>query len=364
MVLLTTAFIEKECARTQSTKSLTKGVCKNHLRKITHLFMNDKLIEAIGNFAGCKNLRVIYMQNNCIAKIENLDFANNLTHLYLQHNNITKVENLQGLRNLKSLYLGHNGINIVQGLEGLDSLLELHVENQKLAVGESLVFDPRSLKTLSNHLKVLNVASNKLNSLRPLSHFLNLEYLDARDNKMEDMRDLSETVATLPWLNRLFLQGNPVTQNYRYRENLIAHSNSLGYSDGKIVTDVTRRFLSKFKEAMQLKHEKCGPKLSLSDDITTSLNLPPAFKRSVSRAILQQQPGPKLSISTSTVCGETESQLFPPWKCIPAIHGKRNNHLTPRPLWKATSRTREQPRRTSKIIDSTGLPPVPPVRRK
>lgn len=47
MVLLTTAFIEKECARTQSTKSLTKGVCKNHLRKITHLFMNDKLIEAI-----------------------------------------------------------------------------------------------------------------------------------------------------------------------------------------------------------------------------------------------------------------------------------------------------------------------------
>ncbi|XP_063974494.1 protein phosphatase 1 regulatory subunit 42-like [Diachasmimorpha longicaudata] len=358
MVLLTTAFVEKECVRTQSLKSLTKGVSKNYLRKITHLFMNDKLIEAIGNFSGCKNLRVIYMQNNCIEKIENLDFASNLTHLYLQHNNIMKIENLQSVRNLRSLYLGHNAINIVQGLEALDNLLELHIDNQKLNVGECLVFDPRSLKALSNRLKVLNIASNKLNSLKQLSHFLKLEYLDVRDNKIEDMRDLTETVVTLPLLNRLLLQGNPIRQSYRYRENVIAHSNSLEYLDGKIVTDATRRFLSKFKEAMQLRLEKCGPKLSLSDDITTSLNLPPAFKRSVSRAILQQQPGPKLSISTSTVCGEMESQLFPSWKCISAIHGKRHNHLTPRPLWKGTSITKQQPRRISKIIDSAGFPPI------
>ncbi|XP_011300344.1 protein phosphatase 1 regulatory subunit 42-like isoform X2 [Fopius arisanus] len=304
------------------------------------------------------------MQNNCITKIENLDFAESLTHLYLQHNNITRIENLQGLRNLRSLYLGHNGINIVQGLEGLENLLELHIENQKLAVGESLVFDPRSLKTLSNHLKILNVTGNGLISLRALSHFLNLEHLDARDNKIKDMRDLSETISSLPWLNRLFLQGNPVTLSYRYRENLIAHSNRLENLDGKVITDVTRRFLSKFKEVKQLRLERCGPKLSLSDDITTSLNLPPAFKRSVSRAILQQQPGPKLSISVSAISGETESQLFPPWKCISAIHGKRDNHLTPRPLWRSTSRARQSPRRISKIIDSTGLPPIPATKKE
>lgn len=47
MVLLTTNYIEKECARTQYFKSLTKGISKNNLRKMTHLYMNDKFVDAI-----------------------------------------------------------------------------------------------------------------------------------------------------------------------------------------------------------------------------------------------------------------------------------------------------------------------------
>lgn len=47
MVLLTTNYIEKECVRTQSLKSLTKKISKNNFRTITHLYMNGKFVDAI-----------------------------------------------------------------------------------------------------------------------------------------------------------------------------------------------------------------------------------------------------------------------------------------------------------------------------
>ena len=50
MVLLNAAYVEKECSKTQSVKSLTKSIEKNHLKKITHLYMNDKFISAIVSF--------------------------------------------------------------------------------------------------------------------------------------------------------------------------------------------------------------------------------------------------------------------------------------------------------------------------
>lgn len=46
-------------------------------------------------------------------------------------------------------YLGGNEISVIEGLDKLDSLKELHVDNQKLPVGERLLFDPRTLASLS-----------------------------------------------------------------------------------------------------------------------------------------------------------------------------------------------------------------------
>ena len=46
-------------------------------------------------------------------------------------------------------YIGGNNINVIEGLEKLEVLQELHVENQRLPPGEKLLFDPRTLVTLS-----------------------------------------------------------------------------------------------------------------------------------------------------------------------------------------------------------------------
>lgn len=72
-----------------------------------------------------------------------------MTHLYLQHNTITKIENLESLENLQKLYLGHNNIIVVEGLENTKKLQELYIESQKIPLGESLCFEPRSAFILS-----------------------------------------------------------------------------------------------------------------------------------------------------------------------------------------------------------------------
>lgn len=77
-------------------------------------------------------------------------------------------------------------------------------------------------------LKVLNITDDKIISLRNLIGFRELNILEAKNNFLNDMDDLIRTISTLTSLKDLSLQGNPVTQSYRYRENLIANSILLG----------------------------------------------------------------------------------------------------------------------------------------
>ena len=46
-------------------------------------------------------------------------------------------------------YIGGNTITVLEGLEKLTQLQELHCEGQRLPPGEQLLFDPRTLKSLS-----------------------------------------------------------------------------------------------------------------------------------------------------------------------------------------------------------------------
>ncbi|XP_024890267.1 protein phosphatase 1 regulatory subunit 42-like isoform X2 [Temnothorax curvispinosus] len=342
MVKLTTDIVERKCSQILTSKSLSKTIKKDELWKLTHLHMNDMFISSIGNIAIYRSLKVLYLQNNNISKIKNLHFACNLTHLYLQHNAIMKMENLESLQNLQKLYLGHNNIIVVEGLQNTKKLQELHVENQKIPLGESLCFEPRSAFTLSMCVKVLNISDNKMTSLRNLIGFQELHTLDAKNNLVDNVDDVTTTISTLPSLKDLSLQGNPVTWSYRYKENLIANSVSLANLDGKIVTDICRNFMKKFKMEKHNRRTKNAAKIPLGDDITSSLNLPPAFKRSISRAIFQH-PGPHLSITITpgSLSVGSQLQVFPPWKLASGIRSTKDNHITPRPFWGNINKSKE-----------------------
>lgn len=86
------------------------------------------------------------------------------------------------------------------------------------------------LNHFQNCLKVLNISGNKISNLRDIKNLLKLEVLDARKNAIDDINDLTESISTLTSLKDLSLQDNPVTQSYRYRENLIANNDTISMS--------------------------------------------------------------------------------------------------------------------------------------
>ncbi|XP_066593833.1 protein phosphatase 1 regulatory subunit 42-like isoform X2 [Prorops nasuta] len=346
---LTADCVRKKLHQLKSKKSLRADIKKDDISKATHLHMSNMFISSIGNLDVFTNLRVIDLRNNLLIKIENLHFAVNLTHLHLQHNCISKIENLEKLENLQKLYLGYNNIWLVEGLEHLINLKELYVEHQKLLPQESFSFDPKSTKALSANLKVLNISSNRLTSLMGIKCLYQLEVLEAQNNFIKDIKDLSKTINTLINLQDLQLQGNPVTLSYRYRESMIANSQRLINLDNWTITELNRRFIKTFKVKQELRQKKKKNITTLRDDITKSLNLPPAFEKSISRAIFQQ-PESKISLNVESINGHINRQLYPPW--ISTIKLERGSQIAPRPFWRNQIKTTNSsvPRSMSKPI--------------
>ncbi|NXJ83131.1 PPR42 phosphatase, partial [Trogon melanurus] len=245
MVRLTMGLIVKSI----SHKNHNEEDFGQYLRKITHLNLSDKNIDAIGDFSMCKNLKVLYLYDNRISQIQNLDFASNITHLYLQNNCISRIENLSSLKNLEKLYLGGNCITVLEGLDKIDQIKELHVESQHLARGEKLVFDPRSLRSLAKSLSVLNISNNNIDDLEELAVLENLSYLRAVDNQLQHMKDLEVVLNKWTKLRRMDLAGNPICCKPKYRDEIIVQSQTLESLDGKEIKEVERRFLMNWKAA-------------------------------------------------------------------------------------------------------------------
>ncbi|EHH28549.1 hypothetical protein EGK_19010 [Macaca mulatta] len=128
-------------------------------------------------------------------------------------------------KNIDAIYLGGNYIAVIEGLEGLGELRELHVENQRLPLGEKLLFDPRTLHSLAKSLSILNISNNNIDDLEILE---NLNQLIAVDNQLLHVKDLEFLLNKLMKLWKIDLNGNPVCLKPKYRDRLILVSKSLG----------------------------------------------------------------------------------------------------------------------------------------
>ncbi|KAM3860716.1 protein phosphatase 1 regulatory subunit 42 [Diretmus argenteus] len=271
MVRLTLDLIAKSSSHFKKKRSHSLS---RYLKTLTHLYFSGKNIEDIGDLSLCRNLTVLYLYDNQITHICNLGFASNLIRLYLQNNNITHIENLSNLRKLSKLYLGGNSITVVEGLEQLSELKELHVENQKLAPGEKLLFDPRTLLSLAESLCVLNISNNNIDEIRDLSALRELEHFSAADNKLHDMEEMEDVFSHWPQLRQMDLKGNPLCQKPKYRDRLIVVCKELEDLDGKEITDVSRQFLINWKASKNAKKKQTDERIttgqSIADPLTTT----------------------------------------------------------------------------------------------
>lgn len=249
MVRLTVDLIAKN-SNLKPRKEETLVQC---LKKITHINFSDRNIDSIDDLSLCKNLSVLYLYDNRISQVTNLNYTTNLTHLYLQNNCISCIENLSSLKKLEKLYLGGNYIAVVEGLEGLEELRELHVESQRLPLGEKLLFDPRTLRSLAKSLSTLNISNNNIDDIKDLEMLENLNHLIAVDNQLMHVKDLEVLLRKLMKLWKMDLNGNPVCLKPKYRDRLILMSKSLEFLDGKEIKNLERQFLMNWKASKEAK---------------------------------------------------------------------------------------------------------------
>ena len=127
--------------------------------------------------------------------------------LTLRGNKITVISGLADLRFLKVLDLSNNLIQSIQGLDKLN-IRELNLEGNKLTTLDGL----SSLEKLTS----LNVSKNEIESLAPLRNCRSLSYIDASDNRILQIKEVS-ALKYLEWLNILILQDNPCYKKDHYR---------------------------------------------------------------------------------------------------------------------------------------------------
>jgi len=216
------------------------------LSRLLTVRCNSSNLNKIGDLSELANLVKLYVRDNNIKSIANISTAPKLTHLYIIDNCITELQSITRLSKLEKLYAGRNHIQIIEGLANLDNLLELHLESQKLEKGEKLHIEPESLSALK-WLQVLNISNNNIDNLDFVRNLGELRTLRCQDNKLDNFDEL-KNLATCRRLAEVDFDGNPLTKQNRYRDNVIINVAELVRLDGKDITTNERDFVKNWHD--------------------------------------------------------------------------------------------------------------------
>lgn len=155
-------------------------------------------LNRINKFIGIEVLKSLYsldLSHNSINKIENLVGISSLVVLNLSMNELDDISYMPSMVSLKILNLNNNHLKSLDGVQALPKLTELYVQRNNITNILPL--------TSCFHLQILNVASNRVNSLHT-------------------------TVGVLTELKRLevlALHGNPIERDKTYQTDILRCSN-------------------------------------------------------------------------------------------------------------------------------------------
>lgn len=101
-------------------------------------------------------------------------------------------------------------------------------------------------------MQILNISGNNIESLSEVGCLTSLDQLLAKNNNLNDMKEMSVLLKCWPRLSILDLSGNPICGKNKYRERIIVQSASLKVLDGKEIAEMSRQFLENWKLSKEM----------------------------------------------------------------------------------------------------------------
>ncbi|XP_006824760.1 leucine-rich repeat- and IQ domain-containing protein 1-like [Saccoglossus kowalevskii] len=252
------------------------------LQKLQEVQMSNNCLSSIHGLDGCLDLRVADFSNNRITRIGGLDSCSKLTRLLLDHNQLISTRGMNCTPSVHILDLSHNHLNNVQELEKCCLLKTLNLTGNNLqeppllknhVLLRQLFLDDNSLSSLENLSKAwlpllehLSVSQNSLTTIPSLSNCLLLKRLDISHNCIDDVASVTSGISECYRLQDLVVQGNPVTEETKYRSVIVSQLPWLQRLDSEDLNPKSSadqfRLLSSF-EAM------CHSQVKLQDNLQT-----------------------------------------------------------------------------------------------
>lgn len=209
----------------------------------------------------CPNLQELYLAQNKLKSMSGLRHLTKLRKIDLGANRIRIMdgEELSGLTNLEELWLGKNKIEKIEGLEKLTKLRRLDVQANRLTSIDNLTTQIPTLEELYlSHnaitdegaavsfahttfplLTVLDLSRNRLASTQSFVTLTSLEELWMSGNQISSFESVAHIGGgTLSCLEGIYLEYNPVAEEFEYRKKLKEMIPSLRQIDADAIVSV------------------------------------------------------------------------------------------------------------------------------
>jgi hypothetical protein len=205
-------------------------------RQLTHLHLSQKRLTHLNvESLPVRGVTTIYAYENRIAYVSGLGRLK-LEKLYLQDNDVFTLQDWSDdLPELRTLHFQNNRVPALDGLMRSHRLEELLVNDQRIE--QPLRLHLPTLRAISPSLRMLDISRNGLTDVAPLAVLTRLENLTAKDNCIASVKHggLAEVLGSCRELEKIWLMGNPLTNQRKYRDQVILNSNSVQEIDGKEV---------------------------------------------------------------------------------------------------------------------------------
>lgn len=195
-----------------SGNRLTSFVGLEHCPELLELSVCENRITRITKVLNCSKLQKLTLDNNLLVNSSGLEAFPSLNHLSCVGNHLPRVSNLTNSPLLQYLNLQQNNLCEAPPLLNHVLLREIRLEENTLS----------DVQVLTNSwlplLQYLSLANNSISSLDSLSLMLSLRTLDIRNNSLCDLPLLLHALRGCFSLSSLTLDGNPLTEDPRWKK--------------------------------------------------------------------------------------------------------------------------------------------------